>query len=190
MNRFRLRAAVTSGLAAGALTTALVLTGCGAGQISQVATQEPAVNGTSAHAGEITLRNIHLRANQTSDYVEPGTDVELLFVASNQSAEDDTLTSVTSDVGTVTLTGDGTVPAGGVLMVGAPDGQITALEAVEPAEAVEAEVALDKPITNGLTYDFTFTFERSGDTTVAVPISAGESPRRGGAPGSDTGGHH
>lgn len=35
---------------------------------------------------------------------------------------------------------------------------------------------LSKPVTNGLTYDFTFTFEKAGETTVAVPISAGEAP--------------
>jgi hypothetical protein len=50
---------------------------------------------------------------------------------------------------------------------------------------------LSKPITNGLTYNFTFDFQKSGKTTVSVPISAGEQPRREDAvePG-DTGGHH
>ena len=63
-------------------------------------------------------------------------------------------------------------------MVGTPDGQPTPLESVEAADAAEAKVALSKPISNGLTYDFTFTFEKAGETTVGVPISAGESPRR------------
>ncbi|HOW95840.1 MAG TPA: hypothetical protein PLF91_15300, partial [Mycolicibacterium fallax] len=31
---------------------------------------------------------------------------------------------------------------------------------------------------NGLTYDFTFTFDKGGDVTVAVPISAGNAPRQ------------
>jgi hypothetical protein len=178
VNRFR-PTAVTSGLAACGLAAAIALTGCGAGQISQTATQEPAVNGASARVGDITLRNIHLRAPQTGDYVEPGTEVELLFVATNQSSDtDDKLVSIQSDVGTVELTGDATVRANGVLVVGSPDGQITPLESVEAAEAVESSVALTKPITNGLTYDFTFDFEKAGETTVAVPISAGEAPRR------------
>ena len=57
-------------------------------------------------------------------------------------------------------------------------------------------VTLNKPITNGLTYDFTFTFQNAGQTTVPVPISAGEAPRRDQAAdtsheaGGDTGGHH
>jgi hypothetical protein len=78
-------------------------------------------------------------------------------------------------------------------VVGAPDGQIAPLESAEKADAAKAAVALSKPITNGLTYNFTFTFERSGNTTVTVPISAGEAPRRAEEPlkpGGDTGGHH
>jgi hypothetical protein len=181
-------------LAACGLAATAALSGCGAGQISQTATQEPAVNGTSANIGDIALRNIHLRAIQTTDYIQPGRDVEMIFVAANNSPDEgDKLVSITSDVGTVTLVGDATVPAGGVLVVGAPDGQTTPLESVETAEAVEATVKLNKPITNGITYNFTFEFERAGTGSVPVPISAGESPRRVEEPvkaGGDTSGHH
>lgn len=192
MDRFKLAAC---GLAAATLVGA-ALSGCGAGQISQTAMQQPSVNGTSASVGTIALRNVHLRADQVSDYVEPGSDVELLFEAANTSPDvGDKLVSITSDVGKVSLTGDTTVPAGGVLTVGAPDGQITPLENAEAAEAAEAKLSLSKPITNGLTYNFTFKFEKAGETTVAVPISAGEAKRRGGPgpesaqPGHPAGGH-
>jgi hypothetical protein len=139
VNRFQLRtSAVTASLAACGLVAAVALSGCGAGQISQTATQEPAVNGTSANIGDISLRNIHLRAVQSTDYVQPGREVELIFAAANNSPDtDDRLVSITSDVGTVTLTGDATVPASGVLLVGVPDGQTIPLESVEAAEAVE-----------------------------------------------------
>jgi copper(I)-binding protein len=181
-------------LAACGLAAAVVLSGCGAGQVSQTATQEPAVNGTSATAGDVALRNIHLRAVQTTDYVQPGRDVELIFTAVNNSPDtNDKLISVTSDVGTVSLSGDTSVPAGGVLVVGQPDGQTMALESAEASEAAEAKVALSKPITNGLTYKFTFNFEKAGETSVQVPISAGEAPRRAEEPlieNPDTGGHH
>lgn len=187
MNRFSSRA--SAGLAACGLATAVVLTACSAGQISQTATQEPAVNGVNAQVGQVSLRNVHLRAPQETDYVEPGTTVELIFVAANDSPESDNkLKSITSDIGEVTLNGDSTVKANGVLLVGEPDGQIQAVENTESADAVTAEVDLSKPITNGLTYDFTFTFE-NGEATVAVPISAGEQPRRDGE--SPVGsGHH
>jgi hypothetical protein len=176
VNRFTLRGA--AGMAACGLAAAVVLTGCSAGQVSQTSTQEPAVNGVNAQAGQVSLRNVHLRAPQQKDYVEPGSSVDLLFVAANGSAdENNKLKSITSDVGDVALTGDGTVPANGVLVVGESDGQTAPLEKVEAADAVTAKVTLDKPITNGLLYNFTFNFER-GQTTVAVPISAGDAPRR------------
>ncbi len=194
MNPLKLRrSAVSTGVAACGLVTALALAGCGAGQISQVATQEPAVNGVNAAAGQVFLRNVHLRAPQESDYVQPGSSVELIFVATNESPDEpDKLVSITSDVGTVSLSGDSAVPAGGALLVGEPDGQISALESVEAADAVTADVTLTKPITNGLTYDFTFEFEKAGQATVGVPISAGNVPRRdkSGESGGNTGGHH
>ena len=179
-------------LAACGIAAAIALSGCGAGQVSQTATQEPAVNGTLATVGPIALRNIHLRATQSTDYVEPGSDAELLFVAANNSPDvNDKLVSVTSDIGTVSLSGDTSVPANGVLVVGEPDGQIAPLEAAEKATAVQAKIALSKPISNGLTYNFTFDFDKAGETKVAVPISAGEQPRREAAvEAGDTGGHH
>jgi hypothetical protein len=187
MDRFTPR--LTAGLAACGLVVAVALSGCGSGQISQTATQLPAVNGTSASVGPISLRNVHLRAPQSSDYVEPGRDVELLFVAANKSPEvNDKLVSITSDVGTVSLSGDTSLPANGALVVGAPDAQIAPLESAEKVDAAKATVALSERITNGLTYKFTFNFEKSGQTTVAVPISAGEAPRREAA--GDTGGEH
>ncbi len=178
-------------LAACGLAAAVVLSGCSAGQVSQTATQEAAVNGTSANIGKIAVRNAHLRVDLTTDYAQPGTEVELIFTASNDSPDvNDKLVAITSDVGTVSLTGDTALPASGTLVVGAPDGQITALESVETAEAAEATVQLSKPVTNGLTYNFTFKFEQGGEGTFAVPVSAGESPRReeGGSAGHSGGG--
>ena len=198
MNRIKSRSsAVTAALAACGLAAAAALSGCSAGQLAQTASQEAAVNGTAATVGSITLRNVHLRAPQKNDYVQPGSDVELLFVASNESPDTaDKLTSITSDVGTVSLSGDTSLPARDVLIVGEPDGQIAPLEATETADAAKAMVDISKPITNGLTYNFTFTFEKAGQTTVAVPISAGEAPRRDTAgdashdKGGDTSGQH
>ena len=168
MNRLTNRiVAASAGLAA----CGLILTGCSAGQISQTSTQEAAVNGTSANVKTIALRNVHIKATQTSDFLQPGTVVPLLFVAANSSPDvDDTLVSITSDVGSIALTGDASVPADGILVVGAGE----KAEPMAAAAAPAAAVTLAKPITNGLTYNFTFTFAKSGTATVAVPISAGE----------------
>jgi hypothetical protein len=198
VNRFKSRSsAVTVAIGACALAVSTTLAGCSAGQVSQTATQQAAVNGTAATIGDITLRNVHLRAAQKGDYVQPGSDVELLFVAANESPDTaDKLTSITSDSGTVALSGDTSLPATDVLVVGEPDGQVAALEQNETADAAKAMVDIDQPITNGLTYNFTFNFEKAGQITVAVPISAGEAPRRdqvGDASheeGGDTSGQH
>jgi len=195
VNRLKLRTpdAPRVGIAAAAgLAAVVALSGCGAGQLSQTAVQQPAVNGTTTNVGQISVRNIHVRTAQSTDYVEAGRDVELLFVAVNGSPDtNDKLVSVTSDIGTVTLTGKTDIPPNGVLAVGEPDGQIAPLESAETADAAEARISLTKPITNGLTYNFTFDFENAGEGTVSVPISAGESPRREAAveAGEETGGH-
>lgn len=172
MTRFSNRlVAASAGLAA----CGVILTGCGSGQISQVATQEAAVNGNSANVQNIAVRNIHLLANQGSDYLQPGKTVPLIFAAANNSPDtNDKLVSITSDVGTVALTGDGAIPAGGVLAI-APKGQAQEMGSAAPAAAA---VTLNKPITNGLSYPFTFTFEKAGSVTVNVPISAGEGERQ------------
>lgn len=183
MNRFRIRAsAVTSGLAACGLVAAVTLTGCSAGQQSQTSVQEPAVNGTSATVNNIALRNVHIQAAQTSDELRPGQNVDLVFAAINQSPDvSDTLIGITSEIGPVTVSGNTTIPADGTLFVGTPDVQqtVSALKAVEAAEAATATVALTKPISNGLTYTFTFNFARAGQTTIALPVSAGvDAPRQ------------
>jgi hypothetical protein len=165
------------GLAVGGLLVAAALTGCGAGQISQTANQEPAVNGTTGTVKNITLRNVHLQALEAGDALEPGRAVPLMFVASNLSPDSpDQLLGITSDIGSVSITGNAAVPPGGVLVVGTPDA-VTPLGSVEGADAADASVSLTKPIRNGLTYQFTFTFAKAGDTTLSVPISAAGAPR-------------
>ncbi|AQT81895.1 hypothetical protein B1R94_25555 [Mycolicibacterium litorale] len=171
-------AAASAGLAA----CGLILTGCGSGQISQTADQESAVNGATATVQNIALRNVHLQAVQTGDYLQPGRTVELIFVAANTSPDvNDKLVSVSSDVGSVAVTGDTAIPANSSLIVGTPDGQaeVTPMGSAQPTKA---EVTLSQPITNGLTYNFTFDFDKAGQTTVAVPISAGNAPRQEAAP--------
>ncbi len=164
--------------AAGLAACGLVLTGCSAGQISQTATQESAVNGTSANVKNIALRNVHLQAVQTSDFLQPGTVVPLVMVASNNSLDTgDKLLGITSEVGQVALTGDAALPAGAALFFNvAPAEDTDAPAGQTPAAApTSAQVTLSQPITNGLTYNFTFNFEKAGRTTVAVPVAANDS---------------
>lgn len=184
MNRLSNRlVGATAALAAGGL----LLTGCGSGQISQTANQESAVNGSTATVKNIALRNVHLQAVQTGDFLKPGRTVQLMFVAANNSPDvNDKLVGISTDVGSVDVSGPTSIPANSRLVVGSPDGQ-DEIEALSSAEATTAEVTLSQPITNGLTYTFTFDFEKAGQATVAVPISAGNSPRQDEIP---TGGGH
>lgn len=189
MNRSTTRLTAT---AAALAACGLVITGCSSGQISQTATQESAVNGTSANVKNIALRNVHLQAVQTGDFLQPGTTVPLVLVAANNSPDTgDKLVSITSEIGQVTLTGGGAVPAAGALVLNAPaaaDGAQAmgdATAAATPEAAADAtaaataapagaQVTLTQPITNGMSYPFTFTFEKAGRATFAVPVAAGD----------------
>lgn len=173
MNRkIRLRS-LAARVAMGGLIAA-ALSGCGAGQISQTATQEPAVNGNKLTLNNVALRDIRIQAEQTSDCLQPGRAVSLVLVAVNQSPDvTDRLTSITSEIGPVAVTGNALLPAGGTLLVGSPDGQKVAPGPLRSNEIAKATVTLTKPISNGLTYSFTFNFEKAGQASVMVPISAG-----------------
>jgi len=141
--------------------------------------QQSAVDGNSAAVNNVALRNVHIQALQTGDYLRPGATVDLVLVAVNQSPEvADKLVGVTTDIGKVTVTGDPTLPPSGVLFFGNQNGQSkNADHAIEAGDSVKATVALTKPITNGPNYEFTFTFEKAGSVNVAVPISAPDGPR-------------
>jgi hypothetical protein len=65
-----------------------------------------------------------------------------------------------------------------MLFIGAPEGQRVAPGPLESNNAAKATVNLTKPITNGLAYNFTFNFEKAGQASVMVPISAGLSPQQ------------
>lgn len=154
--------------------TAAALSGCSAGQQSQTATMQPAVNGSAADLDHIALRNIRIRAQPTRYAVEPGQTVDLALVITNQSPlTTDALVAVTSDIGAVTLVGNTAIPVRGVLIVDNPNRMVQAgaLAAVKPTNTATATVMLTKPISSGLLYEFTFRFRHAGETTVWVPVS-------------------
>ena len=177
MNRLKTRLPI----AVVAALTAALISGCGAGQISQTANQEPAVNGNRATiANKVALRDIRIRALQSGDNIGADKTVELVLVAVNLSPDtDDRLVGVTSDIGKVSIPDGARLPAGGTLLVGTPDGGNTQPGPLDPNRTVliKAPLTLKQPISNGLTYDFTFNFEQAGPTSVAVPIAAPSSER-------------
>jgi copper(I)-binding protein len=175
------RSSRVAALAAGGLIGAVALTGCSAGQLSQTASQESAVDGNHAVINNVALRNVRIQAQQNTDFLRPGKTVDLVLVVVNQSPDvSDKLVGISTDIGEVTVTGDPTLPAGGTLFVGTPNGlnkkAADTAAAVEAADSVKATVALSTQITNGPNYNFTFKFEKAGSVTLAVPISAPEGP--------------
>lgn len=95
-------------IAVAALATgaALTLSGCGAGQISQTASQVPAVNGNAATVGSVALRDVRILLPQSEQYTNAkGGKAVLAFSAINQgSSKTDELVSVTTDLGQVKFT--------------------------------------------------------------------------------------
>ena len=87
--------------------SALALTACGAGQISQTANQVAAVNGSAAEEGNVAVRDV-------SVVVTPDNDVAVKFTASNleDKGSEITLDSVTVGGQDVTLEGDATIQPG------------------------------------------------------------------------------
>ncbi|MBB4856153.1 hypothetical protein HNP40_003569 [Mycobacteroides chelonae] len=132
----------------------------------------------------------------------------VLVITNESADVNDKLTAITSpdDIGKVTLSGDTEIPATGRLFVGAAEGQEPAAEAKAPEVATEtavpvppetkapeakaqassdpaithgkAQLQLTEDLADGLTYRFTFTFEKAGEVTVTVPIDAGPSAPR------------
>ena len=182
MNRFMT-------LAANGFVAAVAITGCGAGQQSQMTTQEPAINGSAATKGNIALRDVTLRAVQLGAEIAPGTPVDLTFVAVNTSPDDpDRLIRVTTDVGQVALTGKTDIAPAKTLLVGTqPAG-----ETMSVGNTAKAVLTPSEPIQNGLNYTFDFEFANAGKISAIVPISAGEAPRQGrpSQPTEQPAGHH
>ncbi len=115
-----------------ALGAALVLAGCGAGQITQTSTQQAAVNGTHAQVKNIDLRNAAVQYPTSGPGYAAGATPALTLTIVNRDAQDDSLVSVTTEGGgQATIAGSKTVVAGHSLVIG-PD------DAVESTNEVQA----------------------------------------------------
>ncbi|WP_433758394.1 hypothetical protein [Nocardia sp. CA-135398] len=131
----RRRMVSVAALAAGA---ALVLSGCGAGQIAQTATQVAAVNGNHADIDRISLRNVHIVFPATgTDYTNAkgGKAIIALSVINNGETVTDELTSIATDLGTVKIT----PPAGASAFQIAPQQTVVAAAAPTTGTAAKSD---------------------------------------------------
>lgn len=185
----RRRMVAAAALAAGA---ALILSGCGAGQISQTSEQVAAINGNTANAGDIALRNVHIvfPGNGTATQTAGGKAALALSIVNTGAVGADELTGVTTDLGKVEI-----IPAEGDKLEIAPSETVVVstpqagVETHTGGETIKTEggetttarieiTGLTENITPGLTYDVTFNFKNNGNVLVQVPVDAGvETPR-------------
>ncbi|MEU0542431.1 hypothetical protein [Nocardia sp. NPDC005978] len=182
-------------LAAGA---ALVLTGCGAGQVSQTADQVAAVNGNAAEVGKIALRDVRFLLPQSEEYQNAkGGKAVLAFSAANLGEyEPDELVSITTDIGQVKVNGKAEIKPQATLVADLPNKSAAkaddhgagghddshaapATTAAEKTADPDADpllievTGLTKDVTPGLTYQITMNFKRNGTVAINVPVDAG-----------------
>ncbi|MEV5840284.1 hypothetical protein [Nocardia sp. NPDC052112] len=131
----RRRMVSVAALAAGA---ALVLSGCGAGQVSQTATQVAAVNGNHADIDRISLRNVHIvypAGGTEYTNAKGGKAIIALSVVNNGETVTDELTSISTDLGTVKIT----PPAGDPAFRIAPQQTVVAATSATDVTAAKSD---------------------------------------------------
>jgi copper(I)-binding protein len=118
-----------------ALGAALALAGCGAGQITQTDSQQPAVNGTYAQVKTIALRNAAVQYPTSGVGYPAGAAPALTLTIVNQGAQDDSLVSVTTEGGGQgTIGGSKEIVAGHSLVIG-PDDAVESTNEAQPTSS-------------------------------------------------------
>jgi copper(I)-binding protein len=105
----------------GAMTAAVALAGCGAGQITQTDTQVASVNGANVRGGSISVRDATIEFSDVAEgaTIYPrGGSAPLQMSIVNAGPQGDRLVSVTSPVAaSVQIIGPSEIPAGHVLLI-------------------------------------------------------------------------
>jgi copper(I)-binding protein len=118
-----------------ALGAALALAGCGAGQITQTDSQQPAVNGTHAQVKTIDLRNAAVQYPKSGPGYPAGATPALTLTIVNRGEQDDSLVSVTTEDGAqATIAGSKTVVAMHSLVIG-PDDAVESTNEAQPTSS-------------------------------------------------------
>lgn len=155
---------------------ALMLAGCGAGQITQTSTIEPAVNGALGQVGQVSVRDASLANRDQCEQAYPaGSNAPLQLTIANAGQHDDELVSVSSPNATsAAVAGQQTVVAGSTLVVGSAAGGANAV-AGQDAKIGHANVTLNglkSAVWPGQLVPVTFAFRDSGTVTVSLPIAS------------------
>jgi copper(I)-binding protein len=132
-----------------ALGAALVLAGCGAGQITQTDSQQPAVNGTHAQVKTIDLRNAAVQYPTSGPGYAAGATPALTLTIVNRGAQDDSLVSVTVEGGgQASIEGSKTVVAMHSLVIG-PDDAVESTNEAKPTSSGAPTSSAGAPTSSG-----------------------------------------
>ncbi|MFW0795171.1 hypothetical protein AAFP30_15265 [Gordonia sp. CPCC 205515] len=175
-------------VAAFGIAVALGTSACGAGQISQTANQEPAVNGNLANIGDLQLRDVQILypTDKADEVFGNGGPFQLAFVINNLSpVNEDRLVAITApEGGSVTIAegSDGAkIPAGQALRAGKPAGLLIP-EEVQSRTEQRISVVLNNAgdtVAAGLTTPLVFRFEKAGIVAIRTPVDSGSTlPRQ------------
>lgn len=157
----------STGMVALAAGAALLLAGCGAGQITQTATQQPAVNGAYAQVKTLVLRDAALEFPPTGQAYSAGSSASLSLRIINQGQQDDELLSVSSPAAdSATVTGSDVIVAGHTLVIGPLDQPEATGDSPAPTSAPAA------PSTTPSTPDTGTSSSSSSDAAPSSSISA------------------
>lgn len=165
------------------LGAALVLAGCGAGQLTQTDSQQSAVNGAQAQTGALLARDAGLLYpdNQVHGY-PVGSDAPLRLTFVNNGKTDDELVAVSSPAATTgTVQGSTRVVAASTLRVAPSQAQAPNPTPERVGHAQISLRGLKRDIRPGQTIPVTFSFRDAGPLTVDMPIHASDQPRPEGA---------
>jgi copper(I)-binding protein len=176
--RTRRRLVTVAPVVAG-LGLALLLSGCGAGQITQTDTQAAAVNGASGEVGAMAVRGVELAYpdNSSQGVYPPGSNADLIVTIVNTGVAADTLTGVSTPAAvSVTIDGSPTgakdIPGGFAVVSGADvDDRNTT--------ATTAPLTSSAPATTpGVSSSTTPTTAATTTTPNATPPAAGMAPSK------------
>ncbi|MFD8494631.1 hypothetical protein [Amycolatopsis sp. NPDC059657] len=166
------------GVSALALGAALVLGGCGAGQLTQTDSQQPAVNGTHGEAGKLSLRNVAFGFPKAGAYAKDAS-VPLGVTIVNNGSADDELVAVASDAtgGPAVIGGSKVIVAGHALVVATPDVSIEppAVSAT-PTTTSSSSATPTTPTSTGKSSPATSSSSAESTPATTAPPSASAKP--------------
>jgi copper(I)-binding protein len=157
-----------------ALLSPVALSACSAGQVTQTATQHRDKTGSTAQAGDITVRQVQL-VNPRSGAYDEGDDAEVRMAIVNSGQEADTLTSVEGDgFGSAEITGASTSSTSASTTGAADEIELPPNGTVFVGEDGGASITLtnlDKSLTVGQYVTLVLTFENAGEVTIHATVA-------------------